>query len=307
MADNIKEQFLVVVDFSQNNSYLSAGNYSIKLTFDGIDVDDFSSTSLGFSIEEKRTFEITSSVSEVDVNTEFELSYNLSDISAEESGYVGKKLSLVINCLKLLPMDSYILLNDTNKYYLNNDNEFIIPLSDVQNGSGSTKLKLVSNMLSVEEEKYVMNTELWVSSTANAILPKFGTLVAQTEITLVNPKVSSPSLKIIGMDERIIKDTYGEKVLSYQYDGDSYCRTKVELYQKVGSGYQKLTNALNQVNGSTTHNMGTFDIASVNGKNDITFMLSSLLQEGTYRLVLKVFSSNEEQLIEVPYNFLIDN
>ena len=97
------------------------------------------------------------------------------------------------------------------------------------------------------------------------------------------------------------------KVLSYQYDGDSYCRTKVELYQKVGSGYQKLTNALNQVNGSTTHNMGTFDIASVNGKNDITFMLSSLLQEGTYRLVLKVFSSNEEQLIEVPYNFLIDN
>ena len=299
------EHFLMIVDFARCSSWLADGDYNLKLVFNGIDVDDLNSTILNFSTKSKRTFSLLVDASKVDFGNEFNVSYDLSKIDVSEANYAGKKLALVIKTTDL-PLDSYIT-NENNKYYLNPQDEFIIPLGDVQSGSGETSLKLVSNMLGNKSKTYEVSIELWVSATASAILPKFGDKVATGNITITNQEKSLPSLKITKMNERIIevKNLQQENFLTYEYIKCNDCQTTIELHQKIGSGYQKLTNALTQVNGSTTHNMGVFEIESKTGTNQVSFRLSSIMQSGTYRMIIRVCDGNDYKLLEIPYNFIV--
>lgn len=299
------EQFLIIVDFERCSTELNEGDYNLKLVFEGIDVEDLNSTVLSFSTKTKRNFTISTDLANVDFGNEFKVSYTLSEVQGTEVNYAGKKLALVMKTIDL-PLDSY-LTNGTNKYYLNPQNEFIVPLGDVQNGSGEISLKLISNMLLNEEKNYLIDIELWVSATASAILPKFGEAMATCNLTITNQKKILPSLKITGMSERVIEIEHlqQENILTYEYIECSNCKTTIELHQKIGSGYQKLTNALTQVNGITTHTMGVFEIEPTNGSNEVSFRLSSIMQSGTYRMIIRVSDEFDSQLIEVPYNFII--
>lgn len=305
----INEQFLFVVDFMNCSSYLNNGAYTVELIFDGTTVDDFNSTNLNFSIKDQRTFNLSSKSSNVNILNSFDVFYNLSEVEAVETNHSGKKLSLVIkmddDSDNLFPLDSYIEVNN-NKYHLNNENEFIIPLGDVQSGSGEVTLKLISNILSAEQVDYDINIGLWVSATANANLPKYGELVSELNMIITDIKKVSPSLKILSLEDRVrelsnIHDTFN---LTYSYIVDGDCNATIEIYKKDGSGYQKLTNALTQVNGNTNHYMGTFDIEPISGTNELKFNLSSIVDSGTYRIVLKVFNE-DELLLEVPSNFIL--
>ena len=80
---------------------------------------------------------------------------------------------------------------------------------------------------------------------------------------------------------------------------------EIELQQKIGNAYQKLTNILNQVNNITEHNMGLFLITAREGQNYLNISLSSEIQPATYRFVIKVKDKNNKKLLEVPYNFIV--
>ena len=104
----------------------------------------------------------------------------------------------------------------------------------------------------------------------------------------------------------IYKDDLSNTVnIDYDYIQASNRFVTVELQQKIGTGYQKITDKLNQVNNTTTHNLGAFNVTNINGKNQATIKLSSSTSIGTYRFLFRVYDENSNQLLEIPYNFMV--
>lgn len=81
--------------------------------------------------------------------------------------------------------------------------------------------------------------------------------------------------------------------------------TTVELQKKEGTGYQIVTDKLSQVNGITDYNKGAFSIDLANGENTVTFKLATSTEIGIYRIVIKVYDSNNNVWLEVPYGMLV--
>ena len=109
------------------------------------------------------------------------------------------------------------------------------------------------------------------------------------------------------MESRIIhKDNLSLlNTATYEYIPVDGCIVTVELQQKIGTAYQKVTDRLNQVNNTTLHDMGKFSLSPTSGTNKIEFKLSSATTNSTYRLVFKVYDSNGNVLLDVPYNFIV--
>ena len=305
-ADTLEEQFIIIVDFSECETYLNESTYNLKLSFEGT-AGSFDSTNLYFEIKNKRDFMLRSQSTTVDFEKDIKLEYILGTVNGIESNYLGKKMSLVVTVPSNLPKDAYILVNDTDRYYLNMDREFIIPLSEVSSGSGELNLKLFSHMLPSSSSNYTLKFQLWISSTANASTPKLGEKKYEIEIIFNNNGKKLPSLKVESMLRRLVetKDIHESNELIFNYIDAQDCYATIELHQKVGNGYQKVTNILNQVNGSTNHDRGVFQIDSTTGLNVVDFKIASSTQIGTYRLVLKVMDKSGNQLIATPYNFII--
>ena len=117
----------------------------------------------------------------------------------------------------------------------------------------------------------------------------------------------SPSLKVTNIQDRIVhkNELSNTNIATYEYLPDTDCTVTVELQQKVGASYQKLTDRLNQVNGTTEHSFGVYSLNANKGNNDISFVLSSFTSSGTYRLVFKVNDSDGIQILQIPYNFIV--
>ncbi len=303
--DIISKKFLIIIDFSESIEYLQEETI-IQMNFTGSSVSDFNSKELKFMPTSKRSFELVNSLEDVAIGTDLQINYNMISNSSAESRYLGRKLSLVINAPSNIPLDSYIIANDS-KYYLNTNKQFIIPLSDVQNGSGEIVINLKSNSLPIEQINYECIMQLWVSATANANAPLLGDLVSEKTITFTKPAELKPALKVLDMNKRALKveDLTLANTLIFDYKPADNCKVEIELQQKNGNVYQKITDRLNQVNNSTEHNLGVFPISVTSGENTISYNLSSETVAGTYRFVLRVKDENNNKLLEVPYNFII--
>lgn len=303
--DTIRNKFLVLMDFSECTEFLQEET-SIQMNFTSVIDSDFNSTELKFVPTTKRSFELINSLTEVAVGDDLQINYNMISNSSAESKYLGRKLSLVINAPTSIPLDSYIIANDT-KYYLNTNKQFIIPLSDVQNGNGEIVVNLNSNSLPIEQINYECSIQLWVSATANAKAPLLGELVAENNVTFTKLAELKPALIALDMNKRALKkdDLTLANTLIFNYKPADNCKVEIELQQKNGNVYQKITDRLNQVNNSTEHNLGVFQISATSGENTITYNLSSETTAGTYRFVLRVKDENNNKLLEVPYNFII--
>lgn len=325
--DPIEERFLAIVDFSDCKQDLEIGTYSVKMVFTGDNVEDFNSKNLEFNVAQKRTFEITSDKDSVNINEELTIKYVttvpnvVASIANEEdstskndksdtlvdSKYVGRKTALVLKASENIPLDTHITQNGTT-YYLNTNRQFIIPLKEVQNEEGTISIKLLSNMLSKQKKEYSFNAELWVSSTANAITPLMGEKVAEKQIQFNTIEQPNPSLKITNMANRKItkNELSNQNTITFNCEGITTDLTAtVELQKKEGTGYQIVTDKLSQVNGITEHNKGAFSIDIANGENTAIFKLATSTEVGTYRIVIKVYDSNNNVLLEVPYGLLV--
>ena len=296
-----------------------------------------------FNVVQKRTFEITSDKDSVNINEELTIKYvttvpnvvasiankdeeNTNINANEEDGaitneenstsendtlvdskYIGRKIALVLKAPENIPLDTHITQNGTT-YYLNTNRQFIIPLKEVQNEEGTISIKLLSNMLPKQKTEYSFNAELWVSSTANAITPLMGEKVAEKQIQFNTIEQPNPSLKITNMANRKItkNELSNQNTITFNCEGITTDLTAtVELQKKEGTGYQIVTDKLSQVNGITEHNKGAFSIDIANGENTAIFKLATSTEVGTYRIVVKVYDSNNNVLLEVPYGLLV--
>ncbi|MBR3229948.1 MAG: hypothetical protein IKF91_03880 [Bacilli bacterium] len=299
----VNEKLLLIVDFSNvSSSDLVSDNYAISLNIKGNSVDDLNS-SLNFTTADKRAFSLTGSNS-FNVKSDYEMSYSVVSSTGDESIYNGRKLSLVVYGDNL-PLDSSLSLNGV-KYYLNLDGKFILPLGYVLGSGESFVLNFNSDLFSLDS--YSLKMELWASATGNSSSPLMGEKVASKTVSFNNPKVVNPSLIINGMESQLLESDDLNKNLSLSFDAldISGCTSTIELQQKIGNGYQKLTNRLASVNGSTSHDTGAYIINTISGSNNINLILSSQTESGTYRFVIKV-KKNDQTLLEVPYNFIVLN
>jgi len=304
--DTIDEKLLLIVDISKADAgYMSNGTYSIKMKMESDTVDDYETKQLTFITTSVRGFEI-SSESATEFGTDFTVNYEVSSQNGIESKYEGKKVSLVITMPSAIPIDTNLNINGT-KYNLNADRQFIVTLGDIQETSSSILMQFLSDMLPTIATSYNCNVALWTSATANGTKPILGEKVAEKNITInVNSK-PNPSLKITGMSSRIIhkSELNNNIIINYKYNKDSSCTVTIELMQKIGSGYQKITDKLASINNVTSHTMGAFAINPVNGNNTVTADLSSNMEVGTYRFMIRVKDGTGNELLNIPYNFLV--
>ena len=307
--DSIEEKLILIVDFSQcaDTEYLPVNEYTVKMTLEGNNenIDDVTSKELKFFTKAIRTFSLNNDESAI-AGEEFNVSYSISKSQGSESKYEGQKLSLVINASDAVPSDMSLNVNNVT-YYLNSNKQFIIPLGDMDKDTNTIKMSMWSNMFPNNGGEYLFGIELWVSATANASAPMLGEKVKTSEFTIFANKKIKPSLKVTNMGKRAIyKDDLSNTVnIDYDYIQASNCFVTVELQQKIGTGYQKITDKLNQVNNTTTHNLGAFNVTNINGKNQATIKLSSSTSIGTYRFLFRVYDENSNQLLEIPYNFMV--
>ena len=305
--DIINEKLLVVVDFAQCTSCLSAGSYNIKLELTGKnnDVENFASSELVFITKNKNAFSL-SNITGTNMGKDFTVNYAMTLTEGADSKYEGRKASLVITAPDNIPVDTMLTVQNA-VYYLNSEKQYIISLGDIKSQSGSLTMNIFSNMQPNSDTTYEFDFALWVSATANADAPKLGELIVNKKVNITSNNELNPSLKVTKMNSRIIKkdklnETY---TMTYNYIPDTNCKATVELQQKVGSAYQKVTDKLNQVNGLTSHTMGVFNISPSSGENKLEFKLSSTTEKSTYRIVFKVSDENGTKLLEVPYNFIV--
>ncbi|MBR3613880.1 MAG: hypothetical protein IKL55_01720, partial [Clostridia bacterium] len=309
-ADTIEEKFLVIVDFSGCSSgYIDTGNYTIKMILESSNdsVEDFNSKELTFITKGKRRFELTVPQN-ANFGKKFEISYVMQDTEGAESKYDGRKLSLIMNAPDNISPDINLSI-ENEKYYLNANKQFIIPLNEISNLTDSLTIQMNSEMLPDTETQYVFEVELWVSATSNANLPMLGEKVGNGEITIVTEGKVNPALKVTNMNKRVLhKKDLGENLeTTFEYVTATNCSVTVELQQKVGTAYQKVTDRLNQVNNTTNHTFGVFNVSSTEGINKVTMRLSSAITSSTYRLLFKVKNSQGEELLTIPYNFIVAN
>lgn len=304
--DLIDEQFTIITDFSRCNTYLENGNNTIQMIFTGNNVSDFKSTSLEFIISDKREFNLETSQENTNIGEEVKITYEISEITGIDTINFGKKLAMVITASQNSPLDAHIVVNN-NKYYMNSQNEFIIPLKDVEVGTNEITFKLETNTLPKDELEYTLDIALWVSQTANGNAPKKGREVIKKVIKQVKVKEELPSLKVEKIEKRIIEtsELKNENTITINYIKPENNTLTLELWQKVGNGYQKVTNRLNEVNGITQHEMGVFKVEANLGENDIKIMLASSTEKGTYRLIFKCLDETGNVMREIPYNFIV--
>ena len=302
----INEKFIIAVDFGECTSYMTRNTHTIKLQFTGENDAEFNSTVLNFVTTAKREFTFTTSAQETMVNTNFSVTYTLGSISGVETKYMGKKMTLVIEAPNTLPKDSTIVVG-TDKYIMNSEKEFIIPLEELQTGTKSITMKLVSDMLPNNETEYDLNIGLWVSLTANEKQPKAGEKIAEKSLTIKTNKTINPALKVLEMGNRLVELSNVQDInnVRFYYKPDTGCTLKVELQKKSGNGYQKVTDVLSEFGGVSTHSAGVFNVSPIDGRNKMNFALAMTTNKGTYRLLFKVVDSNGNIILEVPYNLLV--
>lgn len=305
--DVIEEKILLIVDFSESTSYLDENSYSIKMRLGGsANITEFLTEEMYFSTKTTSSFTL-GDISNINFGDKFNVNYSASISSGAESKYEGRKLSLVLKAPDNIMPDTSLLVNDSTTYYLNSNNEYIVPLGDVEDISTQIGLVMSSNMQLNTNTSYAFEASLWISATANSDAPKLGEMITTKNFSVSSVALQTPSLKVKNMSARVIHRENLSQMLSATFEclEIDNCTATVEVQQKIGNAYQKLTDKLNQVNNTTVHNMGSFDIDVTNGTNQIDFYLSTTTQNNTYRIVFKVFDSEGTLLLDVPYNFVV--
>ena len=175
----------------------------------------------------------------------------------------------------------------------------------IQNGTKNITAKISSKMWPKAKTTYGLGVEFWISDTSDGLNPLWGECVDTKNINLSTVAQPDPALKVQSMTKRIVKDLSAENSIIINYKKINGCKVTLELQKKEGNGYQKVTNVLSEVNGLTSHIQGVFQVNASNGINTIPISLSVATERGTYRLMFKVLDSNNNILLEIPYNFII--
>lgn len=300
--DSITEKYLFIVELPDNNTSVNNTTNSINLARTlNSDVDEMSPNSLKFTTNNVREYDLEYA-SDVEIEEEIEIEYTISDIEYSDSKYNDRKLALsIVPISSLSVINSYIEYNN-EIYYLNSNNEFLIPLIDAQeSGKYSLKFKFNSQTIEYFNETSILNIKLIASATANAEKPHLGETLKEININLTSKK--QPSIKIETMSNRWLskedlKNTVQVEYSTLNVDG----KVTVELQKKIGEGYTTDSTLLEAVNGSTIQSSGQFTITGITTLN---LKFSELMENGNYQLLFRIYDNDGNELKVLSYKFIV--
>ena len=298
----ITEKLLFIIDLPDDNSLTDGSTNTINLVRTlNSNVEEMSPNALEFETKDKRTYnlEVTD---DIEIGEEIEVEYVVSEIDYSDSKYNDRKLALSIKPESTSSISTSSIEYNGILYYLNSNNEFIIPLNDVQiAGTYSVKFKYNCPTIENNEGTCKLNIKLIASATSSADKPHLGEDLKEVSINLTTKK--KPSLKIESMSKRVIeqedlKDTILVKYNTLNVGG----KITLELQRKIGEGYTTDSTLLEAVNGSTTQSSGKF---TVTGVYTLNLKFSQLMPSGNYQILFTVYDSLGNVERTVAYKFVV--
>ena len=212
----ITEKLLFIIDLPDDNTLLDGTLNSINLARTlNSNVDEMSPNGLEFTTKDIRKYELTAT-NNLKVGEEIEVEYEVSEIDYSDSKYNDRKLSLSIKPTSTNSIHDSSIEYGGNIYYLNSNNEFIIPLSDVQtSGKYSIKFIYKSPTIKNNEGTCDLKIKLIASATSSAEKPHLGQTLKEVNINLTTSK--KPSLKIDSMADRVIENDELKDTVEVKY------------------------------------------------------------------------------------------
>lgn len=228
------------------------------------------------------------------------VSYTVSRTSGNDSYLEGKALALVLTPTTALPQDAKLLWNGT-AYDRNGEGTFILPIGEVQSGTGT--LELQSKMLPETAASYTFTAALYLGKSRIGSAPCNGTNAAAATVTLTKAADASPALKPAGT--RVATLTEWNDGMPFTLDMANIPTggtVTVNAYAGI-TGSSRVTDLLASVGSAFTfsNGTGTWNGGALNGK----LSLSPAAKTGTYRLVFEVKDANGKTQLSVPYYLVV--
>ena len=307
----IKEVYMLMFDFKEvENNNLNKIQVHLEINSDR--VENFISESLSANLHDNSVFTMKNTKEKFNIKDDINLIYNLESASFDIHNY---HLAYCITVDENLPKDTYIIVNykksgkENVKYYKNSNNQFIIPLGQVENTGKSDILFKFNTDIELNKSSYNMVVDLMNSASEEFDTPLLGKKIIGKNITLENNISDSPSIKILDIDNRVIQknDLSNNHSVGLNYLKSANSKITLELQKKNGTEYKKINDKLINVNGSFVNNDGVFDISLNNGNNDISIKLSESTNVGTYRLLFVIKDLNDNIIFKIPYSIIISD
>ena len=298
----ITEKLLFIIDLPDENTLVDGMVNSINLARTlNSNVDEMSPEGLEFVTKNIREYELDAT-EDVEIGEEIEVEYVVSEIDYSDSKYNDRKLSLSITPTSLMTIHDSNIEYEGNIYYLNSNNEFIIPLNDVQlSGTYSIKFKYNSPTLKYNEGICDLNIKLIASATSNAEKPHLGQTLKEENVKVTTSKKAS--LKVESMSDRVIENDELKDTVEIKYETLNLTgKVTIELQEKIGEGYITNSTLLEAINGSTMQTSGKFNVTGIYILN---LKFSQLMPKGNYQLLFTVYDSLGNVERTVAYKFIV--
>lgn len=294
----INENLLFILDFEKTNT-----NTDNSITLNRVLTDDsITSDVLLFKTKDNRKFDLSVKDSNIKLGDKIKVTYEIGKLDYADSKYNDNKLSLVVSASadSYLPADAHLIYNNMT-YYANGNGEFIIPLGNTQNsGEFEVELELESKTILNNQGSLMLEVCIW--SSTNELKPFGGTIITDKSIVNVTTK-NSCSFKVEAMSNRFLTKTDLKDNVVVTYKTKEVVKLTIEVHQKIGDGYTLISTGINAINGNTTHNGGVFDISAMQKTINIKF--NEMMETGSYKLIFKVYDSDNIMKMMIPYSFIV--
>lgn len=296
-------RYLFVVNFGRADA--SVGNYKLAFGAEGISDDNkFDDVELPVTLEAKTTYSLDVSNVE-DSELTKNISYKINKSKGNDSYSQGKTLALVITPEEVdnLPADVY-LSDGENKYTRTKDNQFIIPIGTIEDGT--KKLTLKSDMFPEKEITYKFKAQLYLVNSNDSKSALSGEKIGEEKkLEFTKKQTVIPSLKVTGTQVATISDWSGGQDIQISMKNITTNEKTLIVTPYIGiTGIQKATDLLSSVSGvfQFENGIGTYD-STKTATNKL--VLNSSIRSGTYRLIFEVKDKDGETELTVPYYIIV--
>lgn len=303
-------KLLFIVDLPDTNT--AAYTTTVSLTYSGPQVGEASSTVLTCNASTTRDFSAAFNQSAVTMGQNFTATYSVGSANVD-SRYAGRTVSMVLKPTTTLPEDACLVVNGS-RYYINTDEEFIVPVAAANvMKEGTLELCLESASMLKNSVGCVLNGELWVGATTKGEQPFAGEKVSGSETSITLNAITYSALKVTSMSDRAIKPEDFANSVTVKISTKNIpkgAKIVMELQEQIGQGYITTTTAISSVSGTGTFASGVYTInyasAKATGTETITLTFNkSGMPVGNYQLMFTMLDSSNNELLAVPYRFLV--
>ena len=233
--DYVSETLTFIFDLADTTT--TTGAFDITFTVKSADGNDAKDTvhSESVTLAAKRTFTLSESDSTISYET-------TATGGSGDSRYSGKEYSIVVSAQNgTIPKDMFLTVGG-NKYYLNKNGYFIIPLGNAT----SADVLMAAKSLSANGLGLELTATLWASE--NDVAPFMGEPVASVGITFTQTALPTFTIN----DETSDRTVTADGTLTVNFEKTNVTgNVTVEIQKKSGGNYADVAGAAVTVNGSS--------------------------------------------------------